>query len=160
MKAMMPKIMTKQEVKLAMRYAKHVIDLGHAFHVIIQWIIDPDAAAAGTALDDRHLPHAQRRAIVNIPPVVDETTYAVALHELGHCIAPCGTLTSTEASHRMIKQRQPTTLRDVKLRLDEEWAAWEWARAYALEWTPAMVAIERSSISSYRANAKRYGVNL
>lgn len=140
--------------------AIHVYLLAGAFHVILQPVKNVADSNAGYATDDEHLPLDQRRLVVNIARVIDETTYAVALHELGHVLAPCGSLTTTQASLQMRTGGQPTTLRDVKLRLDEEEAAWEWAHHFALEWTPAMKRIERLSTNSYRKDARTYEVNL
>ncbi len=45
-----------------------------------------------------------RSSYIRIPPVVDERTYLIALHEIGHCVAP-----------------------GARLRLDREALAWRWA---------------------------------
>lgn len=141
------------------RYAKHVQDLADAFHIalLIAPELPPHAAAAGPVafvLADETI-HVNA---VIIAPVIDESTYAVALHELGHHLAPLGRVASLEGSLSMRMHKQPATLRDVRLQLLEERSAWEWAHHYALEWTPLMDYVESLGIASYVNNAKRYGV--
>jgi len=53
------------------------------------------------------------------PAVVDECTYVTAMHELGHCLA-------SDGGHEETIKR--------------ERAAWAWAEANVLCWTPAMAA--------------------
>lgn len=65
-------------------------------------------------------------------PIIDETTYAVALHEIGHLAAPSGDLHGTHG-----------------LTIEAERAAWEWAEHYALDWTPAMAALREWAFSTY-----------
>jgi hypothetical protein len=79
-----------------------------------------------------------RIRVVFCHPVIDETTYAVALHELGHLAAPLGVLTG-------IVPGDPSNLC-----LDQEDAAWEWARHYALVWTPAMQAVRSWAEGTYQ----------
>lgn len=69
---------------------------------------------------------------VVVAPIRDESTYAIALHEIGHLVAPCGEL------------RGNANL----MRLAED-AAWEWARHYALDWTPFMEKVATWARSSY-----------
>lgn len=120
--------------------AKHVRDLANAFNVILMESegIKPEEGAAvhlinPTATD-------QRMNIVQIHPVVDETTYAIALHELGHCVHALGCLTGE---------------RRMSLRITMEEAAWEWARYYSLIWTTAMEQVERFGLGSYREKERR-----
>lgn len=135
------------------RYAQHVSELAKAFKVHLTIVTDeaPHAAAAGFLLKDKHLPLHKRRRLVKITPVIDETTYAAALHELGHCLHPLG---------MMDVGMEIKTLKDMRLKLDEEHAAWEWAQHYALEWTPAMEAVKRHSFESYAGVARRLGVKV
>jgi hypothetical protein len=70
-------------------------------------------------------------------PIIDETTYAVALHEMGHLASPTGVLRSAVNG-------------DIgRLMRDEEDAAWTWARHYALIWTPAMQAVATWAEGTY-----------
>ena len=142
------------------RFAQHITELASAFRVVLEVRpgMSPDAAGAGFVFADEHLPlHRQRRA-VRIAPVTCEVTYAIALHELGHCLSPLGMVTNTEASDTFRRTHNYATKRDVRLQLLEEQAAWEWARHYALEWTPLMDSVERMAFDTYQMNARQYGV--
>jgi len=70
---------------------------------------------------------------VRLSPVKLEITYAVALHEIGHILGD-----------------QPKT------RIDREVAAWQWARAYAIEWTPVMQAAAVKRLNNYIAWSRRH----
>jgi hypothetical protein len=78
------------------------------------------------------------RRLVIAHPVVDDTTYAVVLHELGHLAAPSGILRHAVSGDRGNLQRV------------EEAAAWAWARHYALDWTPAMEAVAQYAEGTYQ----------
>lgn len=145
----------------AAQLAQHVSDLCKAFDVKLivgGQVIDrrtrqlrplrPDEGAAG-------LLAGSNQKLIRIYPVIDESTYAVALHELGHCCDPVGML-ATEGSQTLRRTNQMGTIRDVKLRLESERAAWVWARHYALIWTPLMQTVEDFSLRSYIAMAQRY----
>jgi hypothetical protein len=108
--------------------AQHVRGLGAAFavRIIEDSQLKPEDAGAS----------AVHRTIV-CAPVTDETTYAVALHELGHVVAPLGAIPGNESRGSRGLTR------------DEEHAAWEWARHYALVWTAAMESVARFSEASY-----------
>lgn len=98
---------------------RHAYELAAAFDVtLIETDIAPESAAA----------HAGFRAVV-IHPIIDETTYAVALHEIGHLVAPLGAL---RAMHD-VRDNDEGNLKRI-----EEAAAWEWARHYALLWSDVM----------------------
>jgi hypothetical protein len=142
------------------RLAQHVVELAQAFGVMLQVThsLLPHEAGAGYPKEDKHLPPPQRRKLVLIAPVRDETTYAVALHELGHCLHPLGSCGSTEGSLEMRLTNRYSTLRDIRLQLLEEESAWEWARHYALEWTDVMTYVQTISTESYRRTARRFGV--
>jgi hypothetical protein len=85
--------------------------------------------------------NARLRAVF-VGTIVDETTYAVALHEVGHLVAPLGILRAIVEGNAM------------NLSLDEEDAAWQWARHYALVWTPVMDAVATWAEGTYKAAAK------
>jgi hypothetical protein len=76
-------------------------------------------------------------SVVVCAPITEETTYAVALHELGHLVAPLGALRTRASAH------------NVNLRCDEEEAAWAWARRMAIEWTPVMESVARWAEGTY-----------
>lgn len=83
------------------------------------------------------------RRCVFIHPVTDETTYAVALHELGHFLMPMGWINPQDAINGNV----------ANLRRDEENAAWQWARHYALIWTPVMESVATWAEGTYAARA-------
>lgn len=68
---------------------------------------------------------------ITIPHIVDDVTYAIALHEMGHILAPGGFL-GLKRSH-----------------LEEEENAWDWAHHYALDWTPAMEQVRVLTLATY-----------
>jgi hypothetical protein len=68
----------------------------------------------------------RRTKRISIAPVKSFVTYAVALHEIGHVLG-----------------RHPAR------KLDREAAAWEWARANALEWNERMEATMKDRLDSY-----------
>jgi len=71
---------------------------------------------------------------VVVARITDESTYAIALHELGHVEAPFGGLHGTPSLQR-----------------EAEDAAWTWAKHYALVWTPFMEKVATWARSSYDA---------
>ena len=125
-----------------MTFAGHVRALAKAFDVLIREDPDrsPEDAGAGWLREDSHLPLVQRRKCARFRSVTDETSYAVALHELGHCVAPMGQLEF---------DRDLICLRNARLQIEEERAAWEWARHMALDWTVAMDQVRLHSLKSY-----------
>jgi hypothetical protein len=131
----------------AARYAQHVTDLAHAFEVrlFVHRRMSPSGAGAGFVTIGGIETLVKR---IDIAPVTDEATYAVALHELGHCLHPLGML-HTQGSKMMRRFNQLATFRDVRLKLESERAAWEWAHHYALEWTDTMAYVERVGLQSY-----------
>ncbi len=74
----------------------------------------------------------RRSRKVSIRPVKTAITYAVALHEIGHILG-----------------------KNPRLRLDQELAAWAWAKSTALFWTPVMEAKMNKCLASYERRAKR-----
>ena len=66
--------------------------------------------------------------------------YAVALHELGHAIAPGGCvrpfLEDLEVHSREEANRRLMAFKEISL--DEETIAWQWAKKMALTWTYGM----------------------
>jgi hypothetical protein len=69
---------------------------------------------------------------VVVAPITDESTYAIALHELGHLEAPLGQLRGSPGLQR-----------------EAEDAAWAWAKHYALVWTPFMQHVATWARRSY-----------
>jgi hypothetical protein len=138
--------MTKREHALytAQDYRKHVLQLANAFHVSIREDPRrrPDQAAAGFLGQDALLPWDQRRRCAVFRPVKDESSYAVAMHELGHAVAPNGMLEYERNPREM-------TLRDFRLQLHCEEVAWDWAIHQALHWTPLMDAVRQMCLGFY-----------
>jgi hypothetical protein len=110
---------------------QHARELARAFGVRLLETPDikPDDAFA----------RADLRVAVCVP-IIDETTYAVALHEIGHLVSPTGALRAAGVPGAA-----------ANLKRDEEDAAWQWARHYALIWTPLMDSVARWAESTYAA---------
>lgn len=144
----------------AARYAQHVADLARAFNVEIEYLdANPEASSAGTLIPrTKHVAFADRRRCATVPRVIDATTYAVALHELGHCIDPLGMIANTEGSLTYRTTGRVAVLRDMHLILTEEEAAWNWAKRNSLEWTAEMVAVVKYAFGTYRAAARQLGI--
>ena len=83
----------------------------------------------------------QRRVFVRT--ITDETSYAVALHEMGHVGHPRGFLRTLETEH------------DAHLKVQEEENAWFLARSHALDWTVAMEMVYKQAIATYYEAARR-----
>jgi hypothetical protein len=117
------------------QYTRHVHGLAGAFNVsLLELDVPPEMAGAKVA---------ERQVLCR--PVVDETSYAVAMHELGHILAPSGAL------------RVATGDADNwELKMAEEEAAWEWAEHYVLDWTPAMEQVKALSLGSYRTHYEQH----
>lgn len=137
----------------------HAMGLANAFkiHLVVDPLLDPRKSFS------RHLSTGvdgpQRSGIV-IAPVVDDKTYAAALHELGHCVDPLGHIDSSEFSdaYQTSLGQNISTLSDYRLILVMEDAAWKWAHAFALQWTPAMTQVEKWSKSTYNRRARELGL--
>lgn len=129
--------------KTTSELAIHVRDLAAAFGVeIIVHRGEPDDAQALLA-------RTSKRRAIRIPPIIDETGYAVALHELGHHLHPLGFVDKEQGSPRYLATGRPATLRDARLRVESERAAWEWARAAALQWTDLMQSVQNMTLGGY-----------
>lgn len=103
------------------------------------------AAAFGVRLieSDKLAPHEgvalPEWRVVLVRSISDESSYAVALHELGHLCAPLGILAAGEGG-----PNDPARI--AKL---QEANAWEWARHFALEWTELMEHVARWAEDTY-----------
>lgn len=117
----------------ARQLCTHALELAGAFNVVLIFVPDCERHLACATL-------AYGRRVVAARGIDDETSYAVVLHELGHVLSPWGLL-------RTIK-----TKGNKNLMLEEERAAWDWARHYALEWTAAMASVERWAMGTYDQN--------
>lgn len=107
---------------------RHALDLATAFDVrlIVDARLKPEEALG--------LP---RIRVALCSTIIDETTYAVALHEIGHLAAPAGVV------------RQAATSANSALMIVEEDAAWAWAKHYALVWSPAMQFVMDYAMGTY-----------
>jgi len=123
----------EREKKMAMNlYRTHIAKLSHDHQVAV--LQDPNMTPdSGYAL-------GQLGTIV-VAPVIDETTYMVAMHELGHVLAPNG--------HGHIDAGL-SPFKKVAALMDQEDAAWAWARANALVWTDLMEHWAQYSRETYR----------
>jgi hypothetical protein len=112
---------------------RHAREVAGAFG--IQLVLDPSLKPedAGAAVR----PDCPAGSIVIAAPIVDETTYAVVLHELGHILHPGGVV------------RSAATAKSLGLKQHEEEAAWSWARHNALEWTAVMETVATWALSTY-----------
>jgi hypothetical protein len=86
--------------------------------------------------------------VVFAAPVIEETTYAVVLHEIGHLASPTGIV-----RHAVAPGGNPASV----LLIEEE-AAWAWAQHYALEWTPVMESVKTWALGTYQENLRRQPV--
>jgi hypothetical protein len=137
-------------------YAKHARALAKAFHVRL-------VEDSGMALEKSHVYTLSRLpdrvkatmgpdagkwvGIVFTSPVEDATTYAVALHEIGHAVDPLGNL---NPEYREAKSQ--AEFRRLKILAEE--SAWKWAQHYAAEWTPDMDAAMAFGLASYESMPK------
>jgi hypothetical protein len=140
------------------RMSQHITDLCAAFGVRHK-VVPGSNASAGWLLSSMHLPASERRFGIHTGPIVCEASYAGGLHELGHTQSPLGYLTPLLGSTQHAAAA-PRTLRDVRLMLEEEHAAWDWARHYVLggDWTVTMQQVEKICLETYYKDAARFGV--
>jgi hypothetical protein len=110
----------------------HARDLAKAFNARL---IESDQLKPDEALGLGHL------RVALVATIVDESTYAVALHELGHLASPTGIVRHVVQGERMNILRI------------EEAAAWAWARHYALIWTPLMEQVATWAEGTYQQDA-------
>jgi hypothetical protein len=111
-------------------YNAHIQQLARDYDVTL--LIDPylDPKRASSEPVDRR---------VLLPPITDATTYAIALHEIGHV-----------ASGHTMPSAFIYLIGGGRAVMSVEMEAWRWARQHALEWTPEMTAIEQWGLDSYR----------
>ena len=131
----------------------HADELAKAFNigVVYDKALPPDVAMALVFAPPDPLSHwfGMREKMVAAPPIVDETSYAVVVHELGHHLAPNG--------YTAIKQPGPgrhprETFEWAAAKLAAEEAAWDWARYYIEQvfmWTVAMEQTRQYAFNTY-----------
>src|SRR5438270_742454 len=120
---------------------RHVIYLAVEHKVAV--IMDQRLTNRGHAAMDTE---GTIRSHVRIPIVVNESSYAIALHELGHLLTSDGHL----RMHEKEAFTSHLTLRELFMMLQEEHAAWSWAKRHALVWTDEMKHVEKRGIESYK----------
>lgn len=134
-------------------YRDHAYALAKAFNVLLALdeTLKPHEAWAGHVIHD-----GKEYKAVAAPPIKDETSYIVVLHEMGHHLAPCGFVRSDMKRKPPAPGCHPRERHEwVGLMLVEEDAAWEWAQHYALEWTVAMEQVKMMCYGTYEEHRKR-----
>jgi hypothetical protein len=96
---------------------EHVMTMSRTMDIVVIWCERPSRAVAMREFEEVH-----------IPRIKSTTTYAIAMHEMGHLFG----------RHQQSKR---TLVR-------ERWA-WEWARKNALIWTVGMERCARNSLGWY-----------
>ncbi len=96
--------------------------------------------------------------VVHVFPIDDETSYAVAMHEIGHQVAPngfCLLKRPKEGCHPRV------VFEYLAAKLVCEEAAWEWAQYYIEQvfmWTAAMEMVKQYGLNTYRTGRRLGGV--
>jgi hypothetical protein len=112
----------------------HAHSIADAYRVLLIENDDMPMENAGLAL------FANGANVIFARTIADEYTYAIVMHELGHLAHPAGRLRTSNSDNP-------------RLKLDEEYAAWEWAEKFALGgWTTEMEAAKHYGLSSYERN--------
>jgi len=124
---------------------RHAFELAAAFSIRLLLMEELPPEEAGAIVH----PDGKRRGVV-ARLITDETSYVVVLHEMGHHLSPWGMLRGplrvmppTEASSATDR------LRWIRLMVEEEMAAWDWAKHYALYWTAAMQQVHDYAYGTY-----------
>ncbi len=159
-----------------LRLMNHVVELAAAFHIDV--FVGPiEASGAGHCIIECPRCRARNRLTrvgwtrcgrckadlgqcdkpkcARFAMITNHFTYAVALHELGHCEAPNGMMPRHEFTAHYNATGQFSSIRDIALRMMEERAAWAWARYHALCWNAEMDAAEAVGLRSYDTSVKR-----
>jgi hypothetical protein len=127
-----------------MQLERHVRALASAFNVLIQFDPEMDAVMSDIVRYSNAKTNRVVASIIRCRPVEDDTTYAIAMHELGHACDPMGYAPDDVREENMSKSRR------ANLELDCERAAWRWARHYALTWNHSMDLVMYASLSHYK----------
>jgi hypothetical protein len=122
------------------RYRQHLFQLAHRHHLCL-------TEAAQHARDEAFAD--VQNTMVQIFPVTDDTSYAVALHEMGHIVAKDGHGGWRATKHTTVGETIAMLEVAAYDRLTEECAAWAWAEAQAVEWTAGMAQTRRYSEGTY-----------
>src|SRR5207248_1689652 len=136
--------MKKRMKPTAANFRQHVEQLADAFGITV--IYDkalPRHEAAAMKLRPQSIPIIDQLmgltdTIVHAPPIDDETSYAVVMHEMGHHLAPDGHCTHPVPKPGCHPRDRHSYM---AAKLHAEHAAWEWAKYYVEQvfvWTTAM----------------------
>lgn len=117
---------------LALQYHLHALAREHNIQLIEDPTLPPEEARAFPEI----------RTVLVFPAITDDL-YAVVLHEMGHIVHPAG--------HNPKNDRKPGFLQAC-YSIEEEDAAWAWAKSVAVIWTPAMESLHAWARETYRKN--------
>lgn len=79
---------------------------------------------------------------VRVPPITSEVHYAATMHEIGHLVHPVGILPGRDQN-------------EITVKMCQEEAAWEWARHYAIDWSPAMEHTAQLAFGTYKEGERQ-----
>ena len=113
---------------------KHVYAIAAAFNIRIDEDPNRNIFFSGLETIFDSWTHRIVSQTVRIRPITDTFIYAIALHELGHAIAPNG-----------MQNEYP---------YEGEESAWEWAESVALTWTPDMTVAKEIGLITHVKNKK------
>jgi hypothetical protein len=123
------------------RYRQHIASLAQRMGVSIRWGKPGQGSANGYA------------SWITIPPIEDEGSYAIALHELGHIQRPCRVehpLFRACYDNEIAFMADGRIIPGAYVCMTCEHAAWSWAQTQALGgWTDAMEAAMVRSLGFY-----------
>lgn len=119
------------------RYRQHLIKLARRFGLAITEVPQHALHYAFAVPKDR---------LVQMPPVLDDTGYAICLHEMGHLMAKDGHHGTRDYTE---EELAANTMMIVFERIQEEHAAWRWAEKMAIEWTAGMTQVRDFALANY-----------
>lgn len=124
------------------RLREHVYELALAFKVVVHELPEEKLPPVGPcALTQGRFGGVNS---IYVPLITNEANYITALHELGHCIHPTGSV------------RTKDNKENYSLKLLEENSAWEWAEKHALDLTVEMESVKRACMPGYEEAARWY----
>lgn len=122
--------------------AEHVAELCMRFKLMVEYRTDVPPHGSDSV-------HAKLQGTIisgiRVQPITDETSYAVAMHEIGHGLHPLG----------LAGKFQNNPYEDARLKLLRERSAWEWAEQNALDWSPTMQAVRDMCLKSYTDSVQK-----
>jgi hypothetical protein len=130
------------KARTATELRDHVVALGKAFGIAVVERVNMPLAASGAGTHPIF-----GVAFIQVPPIADMATYAGAMHELGHHVHPQGSVLKSLGKARVEKM---TDLDVARVKIEEERAAWDWARANAIDWDATADSVQRHAIGTYK----------